>query len=53
MSLQRPVFTHGQLYVAFLRSTSLQGVKILMDAAVDRKTDNIVFTKVLSDPDIA
>ncbi len=51
VDLRRPVFTHRQLYVALSRATSVQGVKILMDAAVERRTENIVFPEVLLDPD--
>jgi hypothetical protein len=37
--------------VALSRAKSVQGVKILMDAAVKSKTENIVFLEVLLDPD--
>ncbi len=53
VDLRRPVFTHRQLSVALSRATSVQGVKILMDSAVERKTENIVIPEVLLDPDAA
>jgi hypothetical protein len=45
------VFTHGQLYVAFSRATSVQDVKILMESLVARKIENIIFPEVLLEPD--
>jgi hypothetical protein len=44
------VSTHGKLYVALSRATSVQGVKILMDAAAERKTNNVMFLEVLLNP---
>ncbi len=46
-----PVFTHGQLYVALSRATSVEGVKVLMDSQVARKAENILFPEVLLEPD--
>ncbi len=48
--LRRLVSTHGKLYVALSRATSVQGVKILMDAAAERKTNNVMFLEVLLNP---
>ncbi len=45
------MFTHGQLYVALSRATSVPGVKILTDSQVARKSGNIVFPEVLLEPD--
>jgi ATP-dependent DNA helicase PIF1 len=51
VDLRRPVFTHGQLYVALSKTTSVQCDKILMDSQVARKTENIRFPEVLLEPD--
>ena len=52
--LEEPVFTHGQLYVAFSRARSFSDVRVeilptLRQGRRDdtRTTDNIVFTEVL------
>lgn len=48
--LPRPIFTHGQLYVAISRITSKSGLKILMHDTDNTKkdcTDNIVYKEIL------
>jgi ATP-dependent DNA helicase PIF1 len=54
--LPKPVFTHGQLYVAMLRIGCPEGVKLLVtngwedaheDAPADVYTRNVVYTEVL------
>ncbi len=54
--LPKPVFTHGQLYVAMSRIGCLEGVKLLVtdewedaheDAHVGVYTRNVVYTEVL------
>jgi hypothetical protein len=48
--LKKPVFTHGQLYVAVSRSTSRNGLRILIendDGSCGSQTRNVVYREVL------
>jgi len=48
--LKKPVFTHGQLYVAVSRCTSRSGIKVLIendDGTCGSETRNVVYTEVL------
>jgi len=48
LDLRTPVFSHGQLYVALLRCTSGEQIKVLLAEDVeDRKMLNIVYKEVL------
>ncbi|XP_074277584.1 uncharacterized protein LOC141601219 [Silene latifolia] len=47
--LPRPVFTHGQLYVALSRVTSKKGLKVLLldeDKGVTNRTSNVVYKEI-------
>ena len=47
VDLRTSVFTHGQLYIALSRVTSVQGVTVLLSENGDKKTNNVVYLEVL------
>lgn len=50
LNLVNPVFTHGQLYVAVSRVTSVHNIKMILDKdAVGTRTKNIVYPEVIID----
>jgi ATP-dependent DNA helicase PIF1 len=49
--LKKPVFTHGQLYVAISRVTSKKGLSMLIEDDLGKcsyKTQNIVYKEVFA-----
>lgn len=47
IDLRLPVFTHGQLYVAFSRSRSYKTVKCVLNNDTAPRTKNVVFKEVI------
>jgi hypothetical protein len=49
IDLRYPVFTHGQLYVAFSRSTNLKGIHVLLQENIfnEHSVDNIIYPELL------
>ena len=47
ISLNNPVFAHGQLYVALSRCTDCRNIRILLPPNSDRKTSNIIYREII------
>jgi len=45
--LPAPVFSHGQLYVAFSRATCPDNVKVLLSNSREKRTKNVVYKSIL------
>jgi hypothetical protein len=48
LDLRTPVFTHGQFYVAVSRTSSVEGLSILLSENSRSKTLNVTYPEVLS-----
>ncbi|KXN82713.1 hypothetical protein AN958_02249 [Leucoagaricus sp. SymC.cos] len=52
INLQTSVFSHGQLYVAFLCCTFCHCIRVLLPQQYNNKTVNVVYKEVLAGLDL-
>ena len=47
--LNSPVFSHGQLYVALLKVSSIEDIIIATDTRIEETTRNVVFKEIFDE----